>query len=142
MSFALDTCDLLERRATFDAGAVYMAGEGAPAHDERAPPLLTVAWLDEPAGVTLEEVVAEDLARQLAGPGVALLDWEPTRVGGVEAVRTLVVHRAPGGLPTAGEQWRLVADGRRWTLSALTALGDQPAWGPRLAELAAGFALA
>jgi hypothetical protein len=57
-------------------------------------------------------------------------------------VRTFAVHRAPGGLPTASEQWRLVAGGRRWTLSALTALPDQPAWGPWLAGIAAGFAVA
>ena len=129
---------VLERRATFDAGAVYVAGAGAPAHDRRAPPVLTIAWLDEPAGVTLDEVVAEDLARQLSG--AALLDRELTRIGGVDAVRTFVVRRGPGGLPVASEQWRLLAGGRRWTLSALTALGDQPAWGPRLAGLAAGFA--
>jgi hypothetical protein len=135
----IDTRDLLVRRATFDAGAIYVAGKDAPAHDRRAPPLLTIAWLDEPAGVRLEEVVAEDLARQLGG--AALLDREDTQVGGVDAVRTFVVSRGPGGLATASEQWRLLAGGRRWTLSALTALGDQPAWGPRLADLAAGFAV-
>jgi hypothetical protein len=138
----IDTRDLLVRRATFDAGEVYVAGEGAPAHDERAPPVLTLAWLDEPPGVTLDEVVAEDLARQLSDRGAALLDWEETRIGGVDAVRTFVVRRGPGNLATASEQWRLLAGGRRWTVSALTALSDQPAWGPRLAHLAAGFTAA
>jgi hypothetical protein len=136
----IDTRDLLVRRATFEAGAVYVAGDGAPAHDRRAPPLLTVAWLDEPPGVTLDEVVAEDLARQLSDRGAALLDREQTRIGGADAVRTFVVRGGTGNLATASEQWRLLAGGRRWTLSALTALGDQPAWGPRLADLAAGFA--
>lgn len=37
------------------------------------------------------------------------------------------------------EQWRLLARGRRWTLSAMTALADQPVWGPRLAAVAATF---
>jgi hypothetical protein len=135
VSFTLDTRDLLERRVTLDAGAVYVIAEGAPPHDERALPVLTVAWLDEPAGVTLDEVVAEDVARQLSGPGAALLDSEATHAGGIDAVRTFVLHRGPSGLPAASEQWRLLADGRRWTVSALTALADQPRWGPRLAAV-------
>jgi hypothetical protein len=140
--FALDTGGVLARRAVLDAGAVYGVAGGAPAHDARMPPLLTVAWLEEPAGVTLDEVVAEDLARQLSDRGAVLLDSEDTRVAGVDAVRTFVVRRGPGGRPTASEQWRLLAGGRRWTVTALTALPDQPVWGPRLAGIAAGLDVA
>lgn len=136
MSFELNTGGLLAPRATLDDGVVFALADGSPGHDRRAAPLLTVAWLDEPAGATLDAVVEEDVARQLSDPAAILLDREPTRVAGVEAVRTFVVHRGPGGLPTASEQWRLLAGGRRWTLSALTALGDQPVWGPRLAAIA------
>jgi hypothetical protein len=52
-------------------------------------------------------------------------------------VRTFSLHLA--AVPTASEQWRLVAGGRRWTLAATTALADQPQWGPRLAAVVASF---
>ena len=104
---------------------------------ERAEPLVTVAWLEEPPGVTLEEVVGEDLARLLSDS--MLLDHERVVVGQIDAVRTFAIHRGPDGLPTASEQWRLLAGGRRWTVTAMTALGDQPVWGPRLAEVAASL---
>jgi hypothetical protein len=29
--------------------------------------------------------------------------------------------------------------GRRWTVTAVTVLPDQPVWGPRLAQIAATF---
>jgi len=32
-----------------------------------------------------------------------------------------------------------MAAGRRWTVSAVTALADQPVWGPKLAEVATTF---
>lgn len=100
-------------------------------------PVLTVAWLAEPEGATLAEVVTEELARLDAE--TTLVDYEQQALGGLEAVRTLTVHREDAGLLTATEQWRLLAGGRRWVLSALTALGDQPALGPPLAAAAATF---
>jgi hypothetical protein len=138
LPFALDTKDVLEPepRVTLEEGAVFGVAAGAPAYDERAEPLITVAWLEEPPGVTLEDVVDEDLARLLSAPDSVLIDHERVVVGEVDAVRTFTLHRGPGGLPTASEQWRLLTAGRRWTVSALTALGDQPAWGPRLAAVA------
>jgi hypothetical protein len=108
----------------------------AAAVDTALPPLLTVAWLDEPAGVTLDAAVDEDLARALDAPGSVLIDRTSATVAGAEAVRTLLLHRTGEGVPTAAEPWRVHAVGRRWTLSALTALADQPVWGPRLAEVA------
>jgi hypothetical protein len=135
--FTLDPGAWLERepRAVFEEGAVF--GAATDDHDPRLVPRLAVAWLDEPEGVTLEAVVEEDALRLLAAPGDLLLDHEAVRIGGVEAVRTFVAHAGPN--PTASEQWRLLAGGRRWTVSATTALADQPAWGPRLAGVAAGF---
>ena len=104
-----------------------------------APVVLTVAWLDEPAGVRLEDVVREDLSRMLDEPAGVLIDHELVVVGDVEAVRTLLLRAGPDGRPSAAEQWRLLAGGRRWTLSAMTLLTDQPVWGPRLAGVAATF---
>jgi hypothetical protein len=138
LPFALDTGDLLEPEPSLavEDGVAYAVRGPA----RRLPPLLTVAWTDEPPGATLDDVVGEELARTLIGGDDALLvDAEPTTVGGVAAQRTLTVHRGPDGLPTAAEQWRLLAAGRRWTVSAMTALKDQPELGPRLAAVAATF---
>lgn len=139
LPFAVDPGAWLEREpsAVFEEGTVFGAAVGE--HDPRVVPRLAVAWLDEPEGVTLEAVVEEDALRLLAGPGDLLLDHEAVRVGGVKAIRTFVAHVAPSGTPTASEQWRLIAGGRRWTVSATTALADQPEWGPRLAGVAATF---
>jgi hypothetical protein len=141
LPFALDAGDLLEPEPslTVDDGVAYVARVTGL----RLPPLLTVAWTEEPPGATLDDVVGEDLARTLIGADDALLvDHEPTTIGGVEAQRTLTIHRGPDALPTAAEQWRLLAAGRRWTISAMTALEDQPELGPRLAAVAATFRVA
>lgn len=74
LPFALDPGEWLEPepRPVFDEGAVFGAA---------APVLLTVAWLDEPEGVTLEAVVEQDVARFLSGPGVLLADREKCASG-------------------------------------------------------------
>ena len=139
LPFALDSGTLLapEPRVLLDEGAVFGVAAGVPEYGPRAEPLVTVAWLEEPPGVTLEEVVDEDLARLLSDS--MLLDHERVVVGEIDAVRTFAIHRGPDGLPTASEQWRLLAGGRRWTVTAMTALADQPVWGARLAEVAASL---
>jgi hypothetical protein len=135
LPFVLDPGDVLEPepRVVLEDGVVFGVVDGVGA--------LTVAWLEEPFAVTLEDVLAEELPRILSGPDVVLIDQEAVVVAGREAVRTFAVHRGLGGLPAATEQWRLVADGRRWTVSATTALGDQPVWGPRLGRVVAGLRL-
>ena len=100
---------------------------------------MTVAWLDERPGKRLEDVVRVDLARMLSRPGAVLIDREPTTLGGVACVRTFMVVLGDSELAAASEQWRLLAAGRRWTVTATTALDDQPEWGPRLAAIAATF---
>jgi hypothetical protein len=100
---------------------------------------MSVAWIEEPPGSTLEEVVEEDLARMLSVPGAVLVDRGPATVAGTAAVRTFTLHLGAGGAAAASEQWRLLAGGRRWTVSAMTALEDQPEWGPRLAAIAVTF---
>jgi hypothetical protein len=139
MPFTLDADGVLEPepRAVLEEGVVF--GVASDAHDARVAPLLTVAWLDEPAGTTIDDVVDEDVARLLSEPGSLLIDRETVSA---DRVRTFALHIGPGGVPTASEQWRLLAGGRRWTVSAMTALADQPEWGPRLAAVAASFRIA
>ena len=133
LPFVLDFGDVLEPvpRLRLDDGVVF----GVRGETEA---LLTVAWLEDPG--TLADAVAEDLARMLSEPATVLVDREETAVGGIEAVRTFVLDA--GELASAREQWRLMAGGRRWTVTAATALVDQPAWGPRLSAVAATFRVA
>jgi hypothetical protein len=139
LPFSLECGDALEARPRMvvEEGAVFASV--APGWEEGFPPLLTVAWHDEPPAVALADVVAEELARCLDEQESVLIDQEDVTVAGVEALRTLMVHRATSGPPTASEQWRLLAEGRRWTVSALTTLADQPAFGPPLARIAASL---
>ena len=136
--FALDTGDVLAPRATFEEGVVYGVAGDAP-RDERLEPHVTVTWLEEPPGVTLDAVVREDLPRMLSRPETVLLDREPASLAGLESVRTFVAALGPSGVPVASEQWRTLGGGRRWTLTATTTLADQPAWGPRLAAVVTTF---
>ena len=137
LPFALDGGDLLEFEPSLSVEDGVAFAVRVP--EARLPPLLTVAWTEEPPGGSLDDVVAEELARTIAPDDTLLIDHEPTAVGGVAAQRTLTVHRGPDNLPTAAEQWRLLAAGRRWTISAMTALEDQPELGPRLAAVATTF---
>ena len=70
----------------------------------------------------------EDLAAA-ARPASVLIDREAVVVGDIDAVRTFTCTRA-GRTADGREQWRLLAGGRRWTVSAMTALADQPRLGP------------
>ena len=95
LPFAFEPGEWLEHepRSRFEEGAVF--GVASDAHDPRVAPLLTVAWLEEPDGVTLEAVVEEDVARLLSGPGDLLLDHEWVHDGDVEAVRTYSFQSVP-----------------------------------------------
>jgi hypothetical protein len=134
LPFALAGGDLLEPqpRMRVEDGVVFGVTGGAQA-------VFTVAWLEEDADARLDDAVEEDLARMLSEPATMLVDAETTTLGGVECVRTFVLDVGDAELVSASEQWRLLAAGRRWTVTAVTALGDQPVWGPRLAEVAATF---
>jgi hypothetical protein len=143
LPFTVDLGEWLEGepRAVFEEGAVFAATAGE--HDPRVVPLLAVAWLHEPAGVTLEAVVEEDIVRLLSDPGDLLLDREDVRVDGVKAVRTFCVHVGPSGVATASEQWRLLSGGRRWTVGSASAVqalldGEEPAQDTKLAAALAG----
>jgi len=130
LPFTLDCGDVLNPapRLRVDDGVVFGIVRGAEW-------LVSVAWLEDSG--TLEAAVEEDLTRMLSEPAMVLVDYQPTIVGDVAAVRTFVLDA--GELASAREQWRLMAAGRRWTVSAVTALADQPVWGPKLAEIATTF---
>ena len=130
LPFTLDYGDVLNPapRLRVDEGVVFGIAGGAEG-------LVSIAWLEDSG--TLEAAVEEDLTRMLSEPAMVLVDYQPTTVGGVDAIRTFVLDA--GELASAREQWRLMAAGRRWTVSAVTALADQPLWGPRLAEVATTF---
>jgi hypothetical protein len=89
------------------------------------------------AGVSvLVEPVPEDeegrdlTAAALAiGPDELLIDWEAAELAGEPAVRTLVLVQLGGVATVVLEQWRLLAAGERWVV---TATADLALW-PRLA---------
>ena len=127
-AFTIDGGDILEPLARFDEGVVFGVVGGEP--------VVTVAWRDEIPGTTTDEAVDEDLRLMF---DAVVVDRARGEIGGVECVRTFTLHLAAGGEATASEQWRLLAGGRRWTVSAMSTLTDQPDWGPRLAAVAATF---
>lgn len=73
-----------------------------------------------------------DRALSALDPDVLLIDWEPTELAGAEAVRTLVLVQLGGLATVVLEQWRLVAAGHSWLV---TATADLAAW----ASLAGGL---
>jgi hypothetical protein len=70
-----------------------------------------------------------DRALSALGGDEVLVDWEPCELGGEPAIRTLVLVQLGGVATVVLEQWRLVAAGERWVV---TATADLAAW-PRLA---------
>ena len=131
LPFTLDYGDVLNPapRLRVDDGVVFGIAGGAEE-------LVSVAWLDDSG--TLEAAVEEDLTRMLSEPAMVLVDYQPTTVGGVDAIRTFVLDA--GELASAREQCAASSPpGGRWTVSAVTALADQPVWGPKLAEVATTF---
>jgi hypothetical protein len=106
-----------EPRVRRGDGMVLGPRAGSPPYDARVEPLLSIASTDEePAHGSV-------------------LDDERTWLGDIPARRTFSIHE--GDPPLAAEQWRFTAGGQRWTVTALTALADQPLWGPALAAAAA-----
>jgi hypothetical protein len=132
--FTLDGSDLLVELAAGADGVVFGMRANEASFDARAAPLVTVAWRDAGDSETLDAIAA-------AEAGGVVLDREPVAIRAGDALRTFAIHQGPGDLPTASEQWRLLRDGRCWTVTAMSALADQPLWGPLLAAVATTFAL-
>jgi hypothetical protein len=132
--FTLDGSNLLVELAAGDDAVVFGVIADEDSFDARAAPRVTVAWRD----VAEDETLAAIADREAGG---VLLDRQPAALPAGAALRTFAIHKGPDGLPTASEQWRLLRGGRCWTVTALSALGDQPLWGPLLAAVATTFAL-
>lgn len=132
--FTLDGANLLAELDAGPHGVVFGVIANEDSFDARAAPFVTVAWRDADDGETLEAIADREA-------GGVILDREGVALAAGEALRTFAIHKGPGGLPTASEQWRLLHGGRCWTVTAMTALGDQPLWGPLLAAVATTFAL-
>jgi hypothetical protein len=132
--FTLDGAGLLVELDAGADGVVFGVIANEDSFDARAAPFVTVAWRDTEDGETLDAITGREA-------GGVILDREPVALPAGDALRTFAIHKGPGGLPTASEQWRLLRGGRCWTVTAMSALGDQPLWGPLLAAVATTFAL-
>jgi hypothetical protein len=72
-----------------------------------------------PEGMDLEAYVAESLAAQERSmTAFRLIDREDTAVGAIPAVRTLAHYEAGETLALVVEQWRLIARGLGWVVTA------------------------
>jgi hypothetical protein len=82
------------------------------------------------AGVSvLAEPAPRDAGLAEIGPDELLIDVEGVELAGEPAVRTLVLVQLGGLATVVLEQWRMVAAGERWVV---TATADLALW-PRLA---------
>jgi hypothetical protein len=91
-----------------------------------------VAVVAEPAGPDDTALTLTDRAMSALDADALLIDWEPCRLAGEPAVRTLVLEQLGGLATVVLEQWRLVAADTAWTV---TATADLAAW----ASLGAGL---
>jgi hypothetical protein len=91
-----------------------------------------VAVVGVPAGPDDTAPVLTDRAMSALDADALLIDFEPCELAGEPAVRTLVLEQLGGLATVVLEQWRLVAEGTAWTV---TATADLAAW----ASLAGGL---
>ena len=94
---------------------------GSPALASRA----GVAVLSDPAEPNDTALTLTDRAMSLLDADALLIDWEPCELAGETAVRTLVLEQLGGLASVVLEQWRLVAGGEAWVV---TATADLAAW--------------
>lgn len=80
---------------------------------------LNVVVEDGPPGMDLDAYLEASLEQQQRGmAGFRLIDREDTEVGGVPAVRTLAHYKGSEVLALVVEQWRLIARGLGWVVTA------------------------
>jgi hypothetical protein len=91
-----------------------------------------IAVVGETAGPDDTALALTDRALSALDADALLIDWQPCELAGEPAVRTLVLEQLGGLATVVLEQWRLVAAGRAWTV---TATADLAAW----ARLAGGL---
>jgi hypothetical protein len=84
-----------------------------------------VAVAAESAGPEDTAFSLTDGAMSALDADALLIDWEPCELAGEPAVRTLVLEQLGGLATVVLEQWRLIAAGTAWTV---TATADLAAW--------------
>ena len=84
-----------------------------------------VSVASEPAEPEDTAFTATDRAMSALDADALLVDWEPCELAGTSAVRTLVLIQLGGLATVVLEQWRLVAAGQAWLV---TATADLAAW--------------
>jgi hypothetical protein len=92
------------------------------------------------AGVSVlaEPVPSDEQGRDLTaaalaiGPDELLIDWEAAELAGEPAIRTLVLVQLGGLATVVLEQWRLLAAGERWVVTATADLAQWPRVAPGL----------
>jgi hypothetical protein len=115
-TYRFDTLGLLQSEPT-------ELDDGTLLHELRAPGASR-------AGLSVRtEPAAADAGGAVLGPDELLVDHEPCELAGAPAIRTLVLVQLGGLATVVLEQWRLVAAGERWLV---TATADLALW-PRLA---------
>jgi hypothetical protein len=104
-------------------GAAFhpVVADALPAAASRAG--LSVAAARADAGDTATTVT--DRALSAFDPDTLLIDVEPCTLAGAAAVRALLLVQLGGLATVVLEQWRLVAGGERWVV---TATADLAAW--------------
>ena len=122
--YRFDTLGLVEPEPR--AGLHEVAG------DLRLASRAGVAVVDDAAAPNDTALALTDRAMSGLDADALLIDWEPCELAGEPAVRTLVLDQLGGLVTVVLEQWRLVAAGTAWTV---TATADLAAW----ASLARGL---
>jgi hypothetical protein len=113
-----------------------------PVVDAAAPPAASRA------GVSVAALPAEpgdtalgltDRAFGVVDPDTLLVDVEPCVLAGAEAVRVLLLVQLGGLATVVLEQWRLVAAGARWVVTATADLAAWASLGPVLRSAVASL---
>jgi hypothetical protein len=96
-----------------------------------------VAVVGEPAAAEDTALTLTDRAMSAPDADALLVDWEPCELAGEPAVRTLVLEQLGGLATVVLEQWRLVAAGTAWTVTATSDLAAWARLGGRLRDAVA-----
>jgi hypothetical protein len=117
--YRLDTLGLVESDPEGDLHEVVEAARTPGASRAGVSVALESASPEETAlGLTDRALAALD-------PDTLLIDWEPCELAGAPAVRTLLLVQLGGLATVVLEQWRLVAAGETWLV---TATADLATW--------------
>jgi hypothetical protein len=131
--YRLDTLGLVESDPEGDLHEVVEAARTPGASRAGVSVALESASPEETAlGLTDRALAALD-------PDTLLIDWEPCELAGAPAVRTLLLVQLGGLATVVLEQWRLVAEGHGWLVTATADLASWARLGGGLRDVVASF---